>query len=79
MRKDTGTLHVQDVYQGPGLAGVPRRTIKQLRVVGLGWPVVLKESVLADLRWIGKKAGRTLLEEAEKSDCPLSRRPKRAT
>ena len=39
-----GTCQVQDVYQGPGLAGVARGTIKKLRVIaldyraaGLGW------------------------------------------
>lgn len=34
-RKKTGTYYVQDVYAGPGLAGVPRGTIKRLRVVAL--------------------------------------------
>ena len=34
-RKRTGLLYVQDVYHGPGLAGVPRNTIKRLRVVAL--------------------------------------------
>ena len=34
-RQDTGTYYVQDVYAGPGLAGVPRGTIKKLRVVAL--------------------------------------------
>ena len=35
-RGDTnGTCYVQDVYAGPGLAGVPRGTIKRLRVVAL--------------------------------------------
>jgi len=33
--KSTGTYHLQDVYAGPGLAGVPRGTIKKLRVVAL--------------------------------------------
>ena len=33
--KSTGTIYIQDIYQGPGLAGVPRGTIKSLRVVGL--------------------------------------------
>ncbi|MCL2709837.1 MAG: hypothetical protein FWE95_03055 [Planctomycetaceae bacterium] len=31
----TGTYYVQDVYFGPGLEGVERGTIKELRVVGL--------------------------------------------
>ena len=32
-QQDKGTYYVQDVYEGPGLAGVPRGTIKKLRVV----------------------------------------------
>jgi len=31
----TGTYYLQDIYVGPGLAGVPRGTVKKLRVVGL--------------------------------------------
>jgi hypothetical protein len=34
-RKTTGTYLVHDVYAGPGLAGVPRGTIRRLRVVAL--------------------------------------------
>ena len=34
-RKKTGTYYVQDVYIGPGLQGIPRGTIKKLRVVAL--------------------------------------------
>ncbi len=34
-RKTTGTYYVQNIYEGPGLAGVPRGTIKKLRVVAL--------------------------------------------
>lgn len=33
--KTTGSYYVQDVYVGPGLAGVPRGTIKHLRAVAL--------------------------------------------
>jgi hypothetical protein len=33
--KGTGVYYVQDVYFGPGLKGVERGTIKELRVVGL--------------------------------------------
>ena len=33
-RKD-GTFYVQDVYAGPSMAGVPRGTVKKLRVVNL--------------------------------------------
>jgi hypothetical protein len=31
----SGTFYMQDIYAGPGLAGVPRGTIKKLRVVAL--------------------------------------------
>jgi len=34
-RESTGAYYVQDVYEGPGLEGVPRGTIKRLRVVAL--------------------------------------------
>ena len=34
-RKKTGTVYMQDIYAGPGLAGVARGTIKSLRVVAL--------------------------------------------
>ena len=34
-RRTNGTFYVQDVYAGPSLAGVPRGTIKRLRVVAL--------------------------------------------
>ncbi|MEN6426957.1 MAG: hypothetical protein ABFE13_16500 [Phycisphaerales bacterium] len=34
-RQTTGTCYVQDIYVGPGLAGIPRGTIKKLRAVGL--------------------------------------------
>ncbi len=34
-RSKTGLVYMQDVYHGPGLAGVPRGTIKNLRVVAL--------------------------------------------
>lgn len=33
--KNSGTYYVQDVYEGPGLAGIERGTIKKLRVVAL--------------------------------------------
>ncbi|MFH1922593.1 MAG: SUMF1/EgtB/PvdO family nonheme iron enzyme [Planctomycetota bacterium] len=32
---DEGTVHVADIYQGPGLKGVPRGTVKRLRVYSL--------------------------------------------
>ncbi len=38
-RRDTGTCYVQDVHIGPGIAGVPRGTIKTLRVVKLDFRV----------------------------------------
>ena len=31
----------------------------------MSWTVILKESVIDDLRWFGKKDGRLLLKEAE--------------
>jgi len=34
-RKDKGIVYLQDIYEGPGLAGVPRGAIKRLRVVAL--------------------------------------------
>ena len=34
-RKTQGTYYVQDVYLGPGLKGIPRGTIKSLRIVAL--------------------------------------------
>jgi hypothetical protein len=34
-RQNNGTYYVQDVHAGPGLAGVPRGTIRRLRVVAL--------------------------------------------
>lgn len=34
-RKTTGAFIVQDIYQGPGLKGIPRGTVKKLRVVSL--------------------------------------------
>ena len=36
-RQETGTYYVQNVYIGPGLKGVPRGTVKKLRVVALGF------------------------------------------
>ena len=35
--KRTGTVYVQDVYLGPAMAGVPRGTVKKLRVVALDY------------------------------------------
>ncbi len=34
-RQATGTVYLQDVYEGPGLKGIPRGTIKRLRVVAV--------------------------------------------
>jgi len=34
-RKTTGTYVLQDIYRGPGLKGIPRGTIKKLRVIEL--------------------------------------------
>jgi DNA-binding beta-propeller fold protein YncE/mono/diheme cytochrome c family protein len=33
--KTTGTCYLQDIYAGPGLAGIARGTVKKLRVIGL--------------------------------------------
>ena len=33
LASNTATVHIQDIYAGPGLAGVPRGTVKQLRVI----------------------------------------------
>lgn len=38
-RESNGVYTVQDVYQGPGLAGIPRGTAKKLRVVALEYRV----------------------------------------
>lgn len=38
-RKSVGAFILQDVYQGPGLAGVPRGAAKRLRVVALEYRV----------------------------------------
>ena len=38
-RENTGVYTVQDVYQGPGLAGITRGTAKKLRVVALEYRV----------------------------------------
>lgn len=38
-RDDNGVYTMQDVYQGPGLAGIPRGTAKKLRVVALEYRV----------------------------------------
>ena len=35
--ESTGAVYVQDVYEGPGLEGIPRGTVKRLRVVGLAY------------------------------------------
>ena len=34
-RKAMGAYYMQDIYRGPGLKGIPRGTVKKLRVVGL--------------------------------------------
>jgi len=34
-RNKTGTYYIQDIYAGPGLAGITRGTVKRLRVVAL--------------------------------------------
>ena len=34
-RRDTGSVFLQDIYEGPGLAGIERGAIQQLRVIAL--------------------------------------------
>ena len=34
LKKHEATVYISDIYTGPGLAGVPRGTIRQLRVLG---------------------------------------------
>lgn len=36
-RRADGALYMQDIYQGPGLAGLPRGSVAALRVIGLEW------------------------------------------
>jgi formylglycine-generating enzyme required for sulfatase activity len=40
LARDDATVYVQDIYAGPGLAGVPRGTVKSLRVIAyhFGYP-----------------------------------------
>ncbi len=38
-RKNEGVYYIKDIYQGPGLAGVPRGAVKSLRVVALEYRV----------------------------------------
>jgi hypothetical protein len=37
----TGSYYVQDVYSGPGLVGIPRGTVKKLRVVAIDFRAAL--------------------------------------
>jgi len=39
LSKTDATLSIQDVYYGPGLAGIPRGTVKSLRVISFVYPV----------------------------------------
>jgi outer membrane protein assembly factor BamB len=36
-RKDTGDIYMQDIYAGPGLAGIKKGTVKSLRVIALDY------------------------------------------
>ena len=40
-RKNTGAFYVQDIYAGPGLEGIPRGTVKKLRVIALDFRAAL--------------------------------------
>ena len=37
VQQETGVYLLRDIYQGPGLKGVPRGTVRKLRVVALGY------------------------------------------
>jgi len=39
LKKTNATLSIQDIYTGPGLAGIPRGTVKNLRVISFVYPV----------------------------------------
>ena len=60
--KKTGTVYLHDVYAGPGLKGVKRGTIKQLRVVGLDFRICsgrgLKTAPTPKDKKKGKKKGK---------------------
>lgn len=51
--KNTGVFYLQDIYHGPGLDGIPRGTIKKLRVVELRY----REMSIGDNRSSGKGGG----------------------
>ncbi|MBP7050613.1 MAG: hypothetical protein KBE65_06335 [Phycisphaerae bacterium] len=36
-RQTSGTCYLQDIYVGPGLAGIPRGTVKRLRAIALAY------------------------------------------
>ncbi len=37
LKKSTGEFYVHNIYEGPGLKGIPKGTVKSLRVVSLGF------------------------------------------
>ena len=37
LNQSEGNFYVQDIYYGPGLEGIPRGTIKKIRVIGLSY------------------------------------------
>jgi hypothetical protein len=39
--KSTGAYYVQDIYEGPGLEGIARGTVKKVRVIGLDFRAAL--------------------------------------
>ncbi|MDP6634033.1 MAG: SUMF1/EgtB/PvdO family nonheme iron enzyme [Phycisphaerae bacterium] len=39
LKKTDATLSIQDIYTGPGLKGIPRGTVKSLRVISFVYPV----------------------------------------
>ena len=71
----TCSVHIADIYQGPGLAGVPRGTVKQLRVFSYHYAYHLTgghSSTGLDLRessWDVKRILGTVDVEADGSCC----------
>ncbi|NLY01410.1 MAG: SUMF1/EgtB/PvdO family nonheme iron enzyme [Rhodopirellula sp.] len=68
-----GTVHVADMYQGPGLKGVPRGTVKRLRVYSLHFAYQGKGGLLGvvglDGPWDVRRILGTVPVEADGSAC----------
>jgi len=52
-RKSSGAYYIQDIYQGPGLKGIERGTVKKLRVVALEF----RAAGIGDVRNHGRGGG----------------------